>query len=54
MATTASDADLELVARLRAGDEAAYMSLVEALAPSMRRVARMYVRTDAVADEVVQ
>lgn len=54
MTTTASDADLALVARLRVGDEAAYMSLVETLGPAMRRVARMYVRTDAVADEVVQ
>jgi RNA polymerase sigma-70 factor (ECF subfamily) len=54
MPTTASDADLALVARLRVGDETAYMSLVEALGPAMRRVARMYVRTDAVADEVVQ
>jgi RNA polymerase sigma-70 factor (ECF subfamily) len=30
------------------------MMLVETLTPAMRRVARMYVRTDAVADEVVQ
>jgi RNA polymerase sigma-70 factor (ECF subfamily) len=46
--------DLDLVERLRAGDEAAFMDLVERLGPSMMRVARMYVSTDAVAGEVVQ
>ena len=30
------------------------MELVDRLAPSMRRVARMFVSSDAVADEVVQ
>ncbi|MEX0985685.1 MAG: sigma-70 family RNA polymerase sigma factor [Actinomycetota bacterium] len=49
-----SRADLTLVTRLRAGDEAAFMELVDALGPSMRRVARMFVSSDAVADEVVQ
>ena len=53
-APTASPHDLELVARLRAGDEEAFMSLVDALQPSMLRVARMYVSTVAVAEEVVQ
>ena len=53
-APSISPTDLELVARLRAGDEDAFMMLVTALGPSMRRVARMYVSTDAVADEVVQ
>ena len=52
--TADTSADLELVERLRAGDEAAFMDLVDRLGPSMRRVARMYVKTDAVADEVVQ
>jgi RNA polymerase sigma-70 factor, ECF subfamily len=46
--------DLALVQRLRAGDESAFMSLVERLHPSMLRVARMYVSTAAVAEEVVQ
>jgi len=46
--------DLALVERLRAGDETAFMMLVDELGPSMRRVARMYVSSDAVADEVVQ
>jgi RNA polymerase sigma-70 factor (ECF subfamily) len=46
--------DLALVQRLRDGDESAFAHLVDTLGPSMRRVARMYVSSDAVADEVVQ
>ncbi len=46
--------DLELIAALRAGDEAAFMALVEQLQASMLRVARMYVPTAAIAEEVVQ
>jgi RNA polymerase sigma-70 factor (ECF subfamily) len=46
--------DAALVERLRAGDEDAFMSLVDGLGPSMLRVARMYVSTFAVAEEVVQ
>jgi RNA polymerase sigma-70 factor (ECF subfamily) len=46
--------DEELVRRLRARDEAAFMALVETLTPTMRRVARMYVAADAVADDCVQ
>jgi RNA polymerase sigma-70 factor (ECF subfamily) len=42
------------VAALRAGDEQAFASLIEELGPSMLRVARMYVSTRAVAEEVVQ
>jgi RNA polymerase sigma-70 factor (ECF subfamily) len=53
-ASRATDDDLVLVARLRAGDEDAFMDLVERLGPSMLRVARMYVSTQAVAEEVVQ
>jgi RNA polymerase sigma-70 factor (ECF subfamily) len=45
---------MALVERLRAGDEAAFMALVDQLQPSMLRVARMYVSTAAVAEEVVQ
>jgi RNA polymerase sigma-70 factor (ECF subfamily) len=44
----------EVVAALRARDEAAFVMLVEELSPSMLRVARMYVSTRAVAEEVVQ
>jgi RNA polymerase sigma-70 factor (ECF subfamily) len=50
----ASPEDLALVVRIRAGDESAFMDLVERLRPAMLRVARMYVATDAVAEEVVQ
>ena len=46
--------DAALVAALRAGDEAAFMALVERLQPQMLRIARMYVSTRAVAEEVVQ
>lgn len=53
-APTASPDDLALLERLRAGDEDAFMMLVDALQPAMLRVARMYVSTQAVAEEVVQ
>jgi RNA polymerase sigma-70 factor, ECF subfamily len=46
--------DRVLVERLRAGDESAFMGLVDRLQPAMLRVARMYVSTTAVAEEVVQ
>ena len=48
------DADRELLARLRAGDEAAFMTLVDRYGALMLRVALMHVRSRAVADEVVQ
>jgi RNA polymerase sigma-70 factor (ECF subfamily) len=44
----------ELVAALRRGDEAAFMKLVDEHTPGMRRFALTFVRTPAVADEVVQ
>jgi len=43
-----------LVASLRAGDERAFMRLVEECTPGMRRLALTFVRTPALADEVVQ
>jgi RNA polymerase sigma-70 factor (ECF subfamily) len=43
-----------LVAALRAGDERAFMQLVEAYTPGMRRLALTFVRTPALADDVVQ
>jgi RNA polymerase sigma-70 factor, ECF subfamily len=46
--------DSELVDRLRAGDEDAFAELVRRYHRLMLRVARGYVRTDAVAEEVVQ
>jgi RNA polymerase sigma-70 factor (ECF subfamily) len=46
--------DREFVEALLAGDEAAFVSLVDAYGPAMLRLAQMYVRTRAVAEEVVQ
>jgi RNA polymerase sigma-70 factor (ECF subfamily) len=43
-----------LIDNLRSGDEAAFMTLVDRLQPQMLRIARMYVSTRAVAEEVVQ
>lgn len=50
----ASPEDLQLVERLRAGDEDAFMMLVETHQAMMVRIARMYVSSQAVAEEVVQ
>jgi RNA polymerase sigma-70 factor (ECF subfamily) len=44
----------ELVAKLRAGDERAFTALVETHHRKMIAVARSYVKTQAVAEEVVQ
>jgi RNA polymerase sigma-70 factor (ECF subfamily) len=46
--------DSELIARLRAGDDASFRQLIDTYHDSLRRVARTYVRTDAAAEEVVQ
>jgi RNA polymerase sigma-70 factor (ECF subfamily) len=46
--------ELRLVDGLRAGDEAVLAALVRSYGPSMLRVARLYVRSRAVAEEVVQ
>src|SRR5438045_3200568 len=43
-----------LVAALRRGDESAFIELVDTYTPGMRRFALTFVRTAAVADEVVQ
>jgi RNA polymerase sigma-70 factor, ECF subfamily len=51
--STASQ-EVELVARLRAGDEQAFEGLVEEYYATMLSVARGYVRSRAVAEEVVQ
>jgi len=47
-------ADTELLRRLRAGDEQAFVFLVERYSDSMLRVAGAYVPNRAVAEEVVQ
>jgi RNA polymerase sigma-70 factor (ECF subfamily) len=44
----------ELIARLRSGDERAFMALVDAYGPLMLRMALGHVRTLSVAEEVVQ
>jgi RNA polymerase sigma-70 factor (ECF subfamily) len=48
------DPDLELLARVRAGDEGAFVTLVEKYHGSMLRVARNYVPSEAIAEEAVQ
>jgi RNA polymerase sigma-70 factor (ECF subfamily) len=48
------DDDRELVRALREGDEEAFMSLVERYHASLVRMARMYVPSNEVAEEVVQ
>jgi RNA polymerase sigma-70 factor (ECF subfamily) len=53
-AARAPDSDAALLAALRAGDEHAFATLVTRHHASLRRVARAYVSTDAVAEEVVQ
>src|SRR2546430_2776088 len=46
--------DAEIVAALKRGDEAVFAELVDAYSPGLMRMARMYVRDQAVAEEVVQ
>lgn len=53
-AAAASDDDLRLVAALRAGDEAAFVGLVERYHASLVRLATVYVGDRAVAEEVAQ
>ena len=47
-------AEAQLLEALRAGDEEAFAALVREYHPSLVRVARMYVSTQAVAEEVAQ
>ena len=49
-----SEADTELVDRLRAGDADAFAQLVENWSPLMLRLARTHVSTPASAEEIVQ
>ncbi|HEX4718959.1 MAG TPA: sigma-70 family RNA polymerase sigma factor [Thermoleophilaceae bacterium] len=46
--------DAEIVEALKRGDEAVFAQLVDAWSPSLMRMARMFVRDRAVAEEVVQ
>jgi RNA polymerase sigma-70 factor (ECF subfamily) len=52
--SVATPEDLQLVQALRAGNEVAFMMLVERYGPAMLRLALMYVPTRAVAEDVVQ
>ena len=54
MTSAAASAEQEVVAALLRRDERVFVDLVTRYQASMKRVARMYVSTDAVADEVVQ
>ena len=52
--TTLAYEEQRLVEGLRNGDEAAFEWLLDRYSASMTRIARLYVRSPAVADEVVQ
>lgn len=54
MDVAVADREQRLIERLREGDEAAYAELVAAHTPMMLRVARGYVASHEVAEEVVQ
>src|SRR3954454_2976425 len=47
-------ADAEIVAALRRGNQAVFAELVDAYSPGLLRMAQMFVRDRAVAEEVVQ
>jgi len=53
-ASSTASGEAQLVARLRAGDEKAFEGLVEEYYATMLSVARGYVRSRAIAEEVVQ
>jgi RNA polymerase sigma-70 factor (ECF subfamily) len=52
--STITASDEQTVAALRAGDERAFRELFARTYPMMKRVARAYVASDAVAEEIVQ
>jgi RNA polymerase sigma-70 factor (ECF subfamily) len=54
LSTPTEPSDQELVAALRAGDEAAFARIVREWNASLLRVARIFVPSRAVAEEVVQ
>jgi RNA polymerase sigma-70 factor (ECF subfamily) len=51
---SAEAAEAAAIAALRRGDERAFVDLVDALGPGLRRVALLYTPSAAIADEVVQ
>jgi RNA polymerase sigma-70 factor (ECF subfamily) len=54
MATALPRDETALLMALRDGDEAVFMSIVEAWGPAMLRLARAHVSSQAIAEEVVQ
>ena len=54
LASRVVDDDAELVDRLRAGDESAFVALIERYQPRMLRLAEATVGSRAVAEEVTQ
>src|SRR6266478_980916 len=52
--TEARSPEADLIERLRSGDEAAFVCLVNTYSASLKRLALAFVSTDAVAEEVVQ
>ena len=46
--------DAELIAAIKQGDEGAFAAMVDAYSPGLLRMARMFVRDRAVAEEIVQ
>jgi RNA polymerase sigma-70 factor, ECF subfamily len=46
--------DEELIAAIKRGDEGAFAAMVDAYSPGLLRMARMFVRDRAVAEEIVQ
>ncbi len=54
VASSAVEGETGLIAALRAGDESAFAALVDLHTPTMLRVARGYVSTHELAEEVVQ
>jgi RNA polymerase sigma-70 factor (ECF subfamily) len=53
-AATHTDDETEFIQALRAGDELAFVALIDRYQPGMLRLARVFVRDVSIAEEVVQ
>ena len=49
-----ADEDLALAKRIAAGEEAAFLALLEAIGPTLKRLTRTFVGNSAIAEEVLQ